>query len=98
MSVRSSTINGLRQNKPLRDLGVYKLRDRTLVLFKRSEELAFLFSLEAWHLHGPVDYRVSHGNIYCHGEPTSLTDEDLFDTGITANPPRLSSLLDGGKV
>jgi len=49
----------LRQNKPLRDLGVYKLRDRTLVLFKRSEELAFLFSLEAWQLHGPVDCRES---------------------------------------
>jgi hypothetical protein len=89
---------GLRQNKPLRNLGVYNLCDRTLVLFKRSEELSFLFSLEAWQLHGPVDYPVSHGNIYCRGELTTLSDEDLFDTGITANPPRLSALLYDRKV
>lgn len=88
----------LRQNKPLRNLGVYELRDQKLVLFKRSEELAFLFSLEAWQLHGAVAYRVSHGTIYCHGELTTLTDEDLFDTGITASPPRLPSLWNTGKV
>ena len=88
----------LRQNKPLRNLGIYKLRDKTLVLLKRSEELAFLFSLQGWQLHGPVDYRISHGNIYCRGAITALTDEDLFDTGITANPPSLSDLLDGRKV
>ena len=88
----------LRQNKPLRNLGVYKLRDKTLVLLKRSEELSFLFSLEGWQLHGPVNYRVSHGSIYRHGELTMLTDEDLSDTGITANPPRLSVLLKNRKV
>ena len=88
----------LRQNKPLRDLGVYTLRGKTLILVKRSEVLSFLFSPDVWDLHGPVDYRVSHGNIYRHGVITSLTDEDLLDTGITANPPSLSTLLDGRKI
>jgi hypothetical protein len=83
----------LRPNKPLRDLGIYKLRDKTLILLKRSNELSFLFTHEKWHRHGPVDYRVSHGRIYCHGELTLLTDEDLFDTGMTAKPPGLSTLL-----
>lgn len=76
-----------RQNKPLRSLGIYKLGDKTLILLKRSEELAFLFSLDNWRLHGPVDYRVSHGAIYHRGERTRLTDEDLVDTGASANPP-----------
>ena len=87
----------LRQNKPLRSLGIYNLRDETLILVKRSEELSFLFSPHNWKLHGPVDYRVSHGNIYCCGQYTGLTDEDLVDTGQTANPPTLSILLNGKK-
>ena len=77
----------LRPNKPVRNLGIYKLRDKTLILLKRSEELSFLFSTENWNLHGPVDYRVSHGMIFCHGELTTWTDEDLFDTGMSADPP-----------
>jgi len=77
----------LRQNKPLRTLGVYKLDEETLILLKRTEELSFLFNLVNWRIHGPVDYRVSHGNIYRHGRSTPWTDEDLFDTGQTANPP-----------
>ena len=88
----------LRNNKPLRNYGIYMLLDGTFVLFKRSEDLSFLFTFEGWSRHGPVDYRVSHGNIYKHGEPTTWTDEDLLDTGQTANPPRLSSLLDTGNV
>lgn len=84
----------LRSNKPLRDLGIYTLRDKTLILLKRSEELSFLFTPEVWQRHGPVDYRVSHGHIYCHGEPTGLTDEDLLDTGQTAKPPSLSVRLE----
>jgi len=83
----------LRPNKPLRDLGIYKLRDKTLIVLKRTEVLSFLFSLDNWNFHGPVDFRVSHGNIYAHGELTHLTDEDLFDTELTAKPPRLSILL-----
>ena len=88
----------LRSNKPLRDLGIYQLRETTLVLFKRTEELSFLFTPDRWYRHGPVDYRVSHGKIYCHGEPTMLTDDDLFDTGLTAKPPSLSALLDDRKI
>jgi len=84
-----------RQNKPLRNLGIYKLLDNTLILLKRSEVLSFLFSPEAWSRHGPVEYRVSHGHIYHHGELTQFSDDDLFDTGLTANPPSLSALLDG---
>ena len=76
-----------RSNKPLRDLGIYKLRDKTLILLKRSDVLSFLFTPDGWGRHGPVDYRVSHGQIYCHGELTIMTDEDLVDTGMTANPP-----------
>ena len=76
-----------RPNKPLRNLGIYQLRDKTLFLLKRSEELSFLFSPENWKRHGPVDYRVSHGNVYRHGESTVWTDEDLLDTGMTAKPP-----------
>jgi hypothetical protein len=87
----------LRQNKPLRNLEIYKLRDKTFVLVKRSEELAFLFSSQNWKLHGPVDYRVSHGDIYCRGRSTGLTDEDLVDTGQTANSPTRSILLNGKK-
>lgn len=83
----------LRSNKPLRNLGLYTLHDKTLVLLKRSEELAFLFSEQNWHFRGPVDYRVSHGGIYCHGELTMWTDEDLFDTGITIDPPALQNLV-----
>jgi hypothetical protein len=83
----------LRQNKPFRNLGVYTLRDKTLVLLKRTEALSFLFSFHNWQLHGPVEYRVSHGHIYSRGEPTHLTDEDLQDTGLTANPPRLYVLV-----
>jgi hypothetical protein len=86
-----------RQNKPLRSLGIYKLRDKSLILVKRSEELSFLFSPQNWNLHGPVDYRVSHGNIYCRGQSTGLTDEDLVDTGKTANPTTLSILLNDKK-
>lgn len=74
-------------NKPLRNLGIYELQGQTLILVKRSDTLAFLFGLKAWDLHGPVAYRVSHGGIYSHGEPTTLTDADLFDTGMTASPP-----------
>lgn len=87
-----------RQNKPLRNLGVYKLRDKPFILLKRSEVLSFLFSLENWQLHGPVEYRVSHGYIYQHGELTHLTDEDLVDTGTTATPPPLSALLDEHQI
>jgi len=77
----------LRSNKPLRNLGVYTLRDKTLILSKRSEELSFLFSAHNWNLHGPVDYRVSHGKIFRRGQSTGCTDEDLVDTGITAKSP-----------
>ena len=87
-----------RPNRPLRNLGVYKLRDQRLILLKRSDVLSFLFSFENWQLHGPVDYRVSHGYIYSHGELTHLTDEDLSDTGMTANPPRFSVLPDERKI
>ena len=76
-----------RHNKPLRNLGVYKLREQKLILLKRSEILSFLFAPETWKRHGPVDYRVSHGGIYQHGNPTQWTDADLLDTGITADPP-----------
>ena len=87
----------LRPNKPLRDLGIYTLRDRTLILIKRSEALSFLFSEQNWNFRGPVDYRVSHGGIYAFGHSTGFTDEDLLDTGMTANPPSLSALIDGVK-
>ena len=83
----------LRANKPLRNLGIYKLRDKTLIALKRSEELAFLFSEDHWRLHGPVDYRVSHGGIYHRGQFTGLLDEDLLDTGRTVNSPGLSTIL-----
>jgi len=88
----------LRQNKALRSLGIYKLHEKTLVLLKRSEELSFLFTLQNWNFHGPVDYRVSHGNIYCRGELTGLTDEDLVDTGTSVNTPRLKTFLRGKKL
>ncbi|HKY27160.1 MAG TPA: hypothetical protein VJM12_04360 [Pyrinomonadaceae bacterium] len=88
----------LRTNKPLRNYGIYTLLNRTFVLFKRSDDLSFLFTFEGWSLHGPVDYRVSHGHVYRHGELTSWTDEDLVDTGQTASPPRLTSLLDIGNL
>ena len=78
----------LRSNKPLRNFGIYLLHDNTVVLLKRSEELSFLFTEQNWNLYGPVDYRVSHGEIYCHGEKTRWTDEDLLDTGRTAEPPK----------
>ena len=74
-------------NKPLRNLGVYTFRDKTLVLLKRSEDLSFLFTLQNWNLHGPVDYRVSHGMIFQRGQPTGCTDNDLLDTGENADPP-----------
>ena len=88
----------LRQNKPLRNLGIYTLQDKTLILLKRSEELSFLFTPEHWNLHGPVHFRVSHGDIYHHGEMTTWTDEDLFDTGRTASAPHLSALVDDTKL
>ncbi len=69
------------QNRPLRNLGIYKLRDKTLILWKRSEELSFLFSEQSWRLHGAVTYRVSHGAIYRRGQRTPWTDKDLEDTG-----------------
>jgi len=87
-----------RINKPLRDLGIYKLCDKTLILLRRSDVLSFLFTPDGWDRHGPVDYRVSHGQIYRHGELTTLTDEDLVDTGLTAKPPTLSVLLDDKKI
>ena len=74
----------LRTNKPLRNLGIYLLQGKKLVLLKRSEELSFLFSERNWIFRGPVDYRVSHGGIYFHGGLTHWTDDDLLDTGITA--------------
>ena len=86
-----------RSNKPLRHLGIYKLQDESLILVKRSEVLSFLFTPERWNFHGPVQYRVSHGDIYRHGELTVWTDEDLLDTGMTASPPPLSMLLEGRK-
>lgn len=76
----------LRNNKPLRDLGIYELRGKLLILSKQSEALSFLFNEHNWHLHGPVDYRVSHGQIYRRGELTTFSDEDLVDTGRTAYP------------
>jgi hypothetical protein len=84
----------LRSNKPLRNLGIYKLRDKTFILFKRSEELSFLFTEHNWYFYGPVDYRVSHGIIYCRGRSTAWTDDDLSDTGLTANPPHPSFFID----
>jgi hypothetical protein len=81
----------IRKNKPLRSLGIYTLRTETLILLKRSEELSFLFSEANWQWHGPVNYRVSHGNIYLRGQSTGLTDEDLVDTGKTANAPAHST-------
>lgn len=83
-----------RSNKNLRDLGIYILHGKTLILHKRSDVLAFLFSEQNWKLHGPVDYRVSHGNIYAHGEITVWTDEDLLDTELTARMPALLTPLD----
>lgn len=76
-----------RTNKPLRNFGVYLLQEKTLILFKRSDVLSFLFSPHGWHFHGPVEYRVSHGNIYRRGRATDWTDEDLCDTGMTARQP-----------
>ena len=87
----------LRSNKPLRNLGIYTLRDKTLILFKRSEVLSFLFTEESWNLRGPVDYRVSHGGIYRHGMFTGCTDEELLDTGLTAKSPNPTAVLDLGK-
>lgn len=84
-------------NKPLRNLGIYRLRNKTFIASKRSEELVFLFSERNWTLHGPVDYRVSHGRIYQRGASTALRDEDLVDTGETASPPSRSNLLNGKK-
>ena len=81
-----------RQNKPLRNLGIYTLHDRTLILLKRSEYVSFLFSHQNWSFFGPVDYRVSHGDIYCRGQLTTWTDEDLIDTGVTALSPNRSRL------
>lgn len=75
------------QNKPLRNLGIYKLADKTMILWKRSEELSFLFSEHNWHFHGAVNYRVSHGAIYLRGHRTPWIDEDLEDTGLTATLP-----------
>lgn len=86
----------LRANKPLRNYGVYLLGDKTLVLFKRSDVLSFLFSERSWAYRGAVDYRVSHGTIYQHGCKTGCTDEDLLDTGMTAKPPTLATLRDMG--
>lgn len=74
-------------NKPLRNLGIYTLHDKTLILLKRTEVLSFLFTPENWEFHGPVEYRVSHGQIYSHGELMAMSDEDLLDTGLTASPP-----------
>jgi hypothetical protein len=48
-------------NKPLRNLGIYTLHDERLILVKRSEEVAFLFTEQTWFFYGPVDYRVSQG-------------------------------------
>ena len=76
-----------RKNKPLRTLGIYQLRDKTLILWKCTEALSFLFTRKNWDLRGPVDFRVSHGKIYSHGRKTALSDEDLVDTGETAKPP-----------
>ena len=87
-----------RQNKPLRDHGIYLLGDKTLILVKRSEELSFLFTEENWNFRGPVDFRVSHGGIYNHGVATEWTDEDLVDTGMTAISPSLSTLLEHRKI
>ena len=87
----------LRNNKTLRSLGIYTLRAETLILLKRSEELSFLFSEANWQLHGHVNYRVSHGHIYRHGESTGLTDEDLMDTGNTWNAWTHSILINGEK-
>lgn len=86
------------QNKPLRNLGIYLLSERALILVKRSEELSFLFSEQNWNFYGPVDYRVSHGGIYNHGRRTIWTDKDLTDTGMTAGRPNLSTFLDGKKI
>jgi len=88
----------LPKNKFLRNLGVYKLQDQTFILLKRSEELSFLFTPDHWNFHGPVDYRVSHGEIYCHGDLTMWTDEDLVDMGINAKVQGLSTLLHGRKI
>ena len=85
----------LRPNKSLRNYGIYLLGEKTLILFKRSDELSFLFSEESWNFRGPVDYRVSHGAIYRHGSKTGCTDEDLLDTGLTAKPPSLLDLIGG---
>ena len=63
-----------------------------MVLLKCSEELSFLFNEQNWKRHGPVDYRVSHGEIYRHGELTLWTDEDLTDTGQTAHLRLLEKL------
>ena len=87
----------LRSNKALRNLGIYTLRGETLILLKRSEELSFLFSEANWRWHGSVNYRVSHGRIYCRGVSTGLTDDDLVDTGKTANAPSRSILINGAK-
>lgn len=95
ISVRFGTQMTLRQNKPLRSLGIYTLRSETLILLKRSEELSFLFSEANWQWCGPVNYRVSHGGIYRQGLSTGLTDEDLVDTGKTAKPRTHSFRIKG---
>lgn len=82
-----------RQNKPLRTRGIYQLGKKTLILLKRTEELSFLFTQEHWDFRGPVDFRVSYGKIYSRGRMTSMSDEDLVDTGLTASPPNLSARL-----
>lgn len=74
----------LRSNKPLRNLGIYLLQGKKLILLKRTEQLSFLFTERNWIFRGPVEYRISHGDIYRRGELTIWSDEDLLDTGITA--------------
>ena len=87
-----------RQNRPLRNFGIYEFRGKNLILLKRSEELSFLFSPANWKLHGPVDYRVSHGSIYQRGQWTVWTDEDLVDTGTTADPSSLDILMKSNNI
>lgn len=73
--------------RQLRERGVYLLNGIEFVAVKRTTEIFFLFSRENWELRGPVDYRLSHGKIFKHGELTTWGPDDLFDTGQTADSP-----------
>jgi hypothetical protein len=81
--------------KKLKNLGVYTLPDGKELIAEVEPGAGYrLYPTQLWNQYRKTEYLVTReGTILIKGQPTSLSVEQLVDTGRRAQYPRSSRLL-----